>query len=396
MIYRNNHLYIFLVIWTILHGTLLASSLGLNSDCDNLTVDTTTYISTNGQVNINGTCSANHADNATTNIITYGSVLDLVSTCNIASTDDGNGVTTFTILFNFYNQDPATTFDAGLQTVQIQCTNTLNANISLTNNTQTSYRLTGVATASVSSSSTFESKITMTVPQTLYKVGDYVDVTISMTADPILSLKISPQLCRAASAASGGTTYDLVSSRCAIDPGTTINRTSDLQTDVRFEAFYFLQAGSQIYLECEILVCLSDSADANCDACNSNKRRRRRRSAEDDYHYIRSQVFTVYPREIEQNDANKTRPIRFLKGWSRTHPSKRGNERGMEGDRIHLLVVIILVSSLALLLILACIKRKYDLRKYEKLLLDQTSLVANEELCCPDNGKGLKDINQLI
>ena len=70
--------------------------------------------------------------------------------------------------------------------------------------------------ASVLSSSTFESKITMTVPKTLYKVGDYVDVSITMTSDPVLTLKISPQMCRAASAASGGTTYDLVSSRYVV------------------------------------------------------------------------------------------------------------------------------------------------------------------------------------
>ena len=97
-----------------------------------------------GQININGTCTKTFAD-AVTNTITYGSVLTLADTCDIESTDGGNGVTTFTMLFNVYNKDPTTNFDAGLQTVEIQCTNTLNSNVSLTNNTQTSYRQTGIA-----------------------------------------------------------------------------------------------------------------------------------------------------------------------------------------------------------------------------------------------------------
>lgn len=77
-----------------------------------------------------------------------------------------------------------------------------------------------------------------------------------------------------------------------------MTRISDGQTDVKFEAFYFLNAGVEIYLECEILVCLADSGEANCGTCSSSKRRRRR-SAEDDYHLIRSQVFIVHPKEIE-------------------------------------------------------------------------------------------------
>jgi len=397
MIYWQHHLYIFLVIWTILQATLLASpsNLGVDStDCTNIQVNVTTYMTTAGQVNINGTCLKTNTD-AVVDVITYGSVLTLADSCDIESTDDGNGVTTFTLLFNVYNKDPATNFDAGLQTVEVQCTNTLNSNVSLTNNTQTSYRVTGIAQASVLSSSTFESKITMTVPKTEYKVGEYVLVSINMVADPVLALKISPQMCRAASAASGGTTYDLVSSRCAVDPGTTVTRINEKQTDVKFEAFYFLNAGVEIYLECEILVCLNDTADANCGTCSSSKRRRRR-SAEDDHHLIRSQVFIVHPKEIEAKNANKSRPIQFLKGRSPTHPFDRGVKRGVYSERIHVLVVIIFLSSLAFLLILACIKKQYDLRKYEKALQDQTSLVAHEELCFPDDAKETKDINQLI
>ena len=101
---------------------------------------------------------------------------------------------------------------------------------------------------------------------------------------------------------------------------------------------------------------------------------------------------------VSQFTGNKTHPIRVLEGWSKTHANRRGENKGVESNRIHTLVVIVLLSSLALLLILACVKKKYDLRKHEKFLLEESSLLAQEELnTVDDEGRNLtKDINQLI
>jgi len=369
-------LYFLLVILTLC-GTLYANNLGLDATCSNITINATVALNNNGSsVNLNGTCQKTQSD-ASGDIIVYGSAADLYANCgNIAAVDNGNGKTTLTLLFQFFGANASQTFNEEAQTLEVSCEVTLNTNATAANTYQASSRTIGYASATAYSSSLFDSRISMIAPKTNYNVGDFIKINISMTADAFLSLKITPQTCTAMSAASGGTNYVLIDSRCPVDPTSSITRANDLVTELQFEAFYFKNAGNSVYIECQILVCLSASGDATCADCGGGGRRRRR-SIDDNVQYIRSPIFQVLP---------KAKPMKKLK---RDQYLMREGKKNLRNncdedklERINYIVIIILLTSLILLTLFGCIKKLRDNKKFrnqqQQYAEDMTPIIEDD------------------
>lgn len=212
----------------------------------------------------------------------------------------------------------------------------------------TSYRQTGAE----SQNTTLDFDLTLShtdasnVLQASYKIGDFIKFKmVANTASPVVSVI---QSCKAVS--SSQISFDLIKTRCDLEYGTSwvtaegANKTSVFQT----EAFRFVGANEQVFVECIVRVCLATNTDAECTLCSGTKTRRRRREISEeekgdpsDYKTIRSPVFYII-----DNDAGKSAN------------QQSGSEKSMISGT-NATILIVLVAVFVLIVCAAIIKKVF-------------------------------------
>lgn len=190
--------------------------------------------------------------------------------------------------FLIYSQDILVSHGTGLSAVEstyhIECEKNYTLDESLVDNEgfNTSYRANGHTSLATNIDNPFNINMVHKSrdgsAKTLYKMGEIIDVELHLQEASTADRTVYPQRCFASSeSGGGGSTYDLITGGCPIDPTTTIQRSNNTTTTISFQAFRFKQLStSEMYVNCEVVTCLTSvGGDARCADCSSRRRKRR-------------------------------------------------------------------------------------------------------------------------